>query len=158
MEFIFILLLAFGAMWLMTSRTRKQQKAAASFRDNLAPGQEVMTGSGMFGTIVAIDDEAVTLETSPGVTSRWLRPAIAKLVEPPVADEDEDDEYEDEDGEYDDEYDDEEYEDDDELVEDDDELETAGVDGDVAVPDDASSLTGEAGEPGDTDKDVPPRT
>lgn len=90
MEFFIILLLAFGAMWLMTARTRKQQKEAAAFRANLEPGQEVMTGSGMFGTIVAVEDDIVTLETAPGVSSRWLRPAIAKLVDPPVEDEDDD--------------------------------------------------------------------
>lgn len=97
-SFLAILAVAFGAMWLMTSRTRKQQKAAADFRANLAPGQEVMTGSGLFATVVDIDDDVVTLETSPGVTSRWLRPAIAKLVEPPVIDEDVDEEPADEEG------------------------------------------------------------
>lgn len=91
-SFLAILAVAFGAMWLMTSRTRKQQKAAADFRANLAPGQEVMTGSGLFATVVDIEDDIVTLETSPGVTSRWLRPAIAKLVEPPVTDDDDADE------------------------------------------------------------------
>jgi preprotein translocase subunit YajC len=91
-SFLAILAVAFGAMWLMTSRTRKQQKAAADFRANLAPGQEVMTGSGLFATVVDIEDDVVTLETSPGVTSRWLRPAIAKLVEPPVTDDDADEE------------------------------------------------------------------
>lgn len=97
-SFLAILAVAFGAMWLMTSRTRKQQKAAADFRANLAPGQEVMTGSGLFATVVDIEDDIVTLETSPGVTSRWLRPAIAKLVEPPVTDEDADEEAADEEG------------------------------------------------------------
>ena len=116
-SFLAILAVAFGAMWLMTSRTRKQQKAAADFRSNLAPGQEVMTGSGLFATVVDIEDDVVTLETSPGVTSRWLRPAIAKLVEPPVVDEDTD---EDEDDTADS------YEDDGSELE---------------VPDDASSLT-----------------
>lgn len=86
--FLIVLALALGAMFLMTNRTRKQQKEAANFRANLAPGQDVMTGSGLFGTIVAVEDEIITLETSPGVTSRWLRPAIAKLVEPPVTEED----------------------------------------------------------------------
>jgi len=85
-SFILILALAAGAMFLMTSRTRKQQRQAQSFRANLAPGQEVMTGSGMFGTIVDVDEEAdiVTVESTPGNQSRWLRAAIAKLVEPPV--------------------------------------------------------------------------
>ena len=134
-SFLAILALAFGAMWLMTSRTRKQQKAASEFRANLAPGQEVMTGSGLFATIVDVDDEVITLETSPGVTSRWLRPAIAKLVEPPVLvdDELEDEELED-DEEYVDEY-------DDEFDEADETADEAGADAETVVPDDASSLT-----------------
>lgn len=85
-SFILILALAAGAMFLMTSRTRKQQREAQSFRANLAPGQEVMTGSGMFGTIVDVDEESdiITIESTPGNQSRWLRAAIAKLVEPPA--------------------------------------------------------------------------
>jgi preprotein translocase subunit YajC len=85
-SFILILALAAGAMFLMTSRTRKQQREAQSFRTNLAPGQEVMTGSGMFGTIVDVDEEAdvVTIESTPGSRTRWLRAAIAKRVDAPV--------------------------------------------------------------------------
>ena len=82
--FLVIILIAFGAMWLMSSRTRKQQRAAADFRSHLAPGQEVMTGGGMFGTVVAVDDDIITLESTPGSQSRWLRAAIAKVIEPPV--------------------------------------------------------------------------
>src|SRR5450830_285927 len=71
-------------MWLTPSRTRKQQRAAADFRSHLAPGQEVMTGGGMFGTVVAVDDDIITIESTPGSQSRWLRAAIAKVIEPPV--------------------------------------------------------------------------
>jgi preprotein translocase subunit YajC len=84
--FFIIILIAFGAMWLMSNRTRKQQRKAADFRSQLAVGQDVMTGSGMFGTVVAIDDDIITLESTPGSRSRWLRAAIAKVVEPPVED------------------------------------------------------------------------
>ena len=84
--FLLCIAIAFGAMWLMTSRTRKQQKQAVDFRAHLAVGQDVMTGSGMLGTVVAIDGDEVTLESTPGNRSRWLRAAIAKLVEAPVAD------------------------------------------------------------------------
>ncbi|MBD8077912.1 preprotein translocase subunit YajC [Cellulosimicrobium arenosum] len=85
-SFILILVLAAGAMFLMTNRTRKQQREAQNFRSLLAPGQEVMTGSGMFGTIVEVDEEAdiITIESTPGVQSRWLRAAIAKRVDEPV--------------------------------------------------------------------------
>ena len=88
--FFIIILIAFGAMWLMSSRTRKQQRAAADFRAHLAPGQEIMTGSGMFGTVVAVEDDIITIESIPGSQTRWLRAAIAKVIEPPV-DADEDD-------------------------------------------------------------------
>ncbi len=144
-SFLIILALAFGAMWLMTSRTRKQQKEAANFRANLTPGQEVMTGSGLFATVVDVEDDVVTLETSPGVTSRWLRPAIAKLVDPPVVvDEDLDEDELDEDDELLDE-DDELLDEDDQLLDDEDVTGEAGVE----VPDDASSLTDRSAGPAD---------
>ncbi len=121
-SFLIILALAFGAMWLMTNRTRKQQRQAADFRANLEVGQEVMTGSGLFGTVVDIEDDIITLESTPGNESRWLRAAIAKLVEPPV-EEDEDDEYDE------DESDDESYGSEEELAAD-----------SIDVPDDLSSM------------------
>jgi preprotein translocase subunit YajC len=126
MDPTFILIaVAVAAMWFMTSRTRKQQKEQVAFRDLLEPGQYVMTGSGMFGTVVAVEADAVIIESSPGVTSRWLKIAVAKLAEPPVAADDdldaEGDEYDDEaydDEAYDDEaYDDEAYEESDEPEE-----------------------------------------
>lgn len=114
MELLLPLALAFGFLWLMTRRTRRMQKEATAFRENLMPGQEVMTGSGLFGTVVAAEGDRITLETSPGVTSQWLRAAIAKVVEPPVVD-------------------------DDETAEE----SPAAEDRTGTVPDDASSLTGE---------------
>jgi len=145
--FLIILVGGMALLWFMSSRTRKQQQEAARFRDNLEAGQEVMTGSGLFGTVVGVDGERVTLEIAPGVTSEWLKPAIAKLVEPPLDDaEDEgeeyaDDEY-DEDEDYDEEYD--EYEEEDGAEPSSDEgadVEIAWQD--IEVPDDASSLTEE---------------
>jgi preprotein translocase subunit YajC len=40
-----------------------------------------MTTAGLYGTLVTVDDESVLLETSPGVTSRWARPAIARVLD-----------------------------------------------------------------------------
>lgn len=85
---LIILVIAVAAMWFMSSRAKKQQREAMSFRDNLQPGQEVMTGSGLFGTVVAVEDDVITLESTPGTQTRWLKAAISKLVEPPVEDED----------------------------------------------------------------------
>jgi len=87
LSFLFILIIAFGALWLMSSRTRKQQRAASEFRNNLMIGDEVMTGSGLFGTVVDVEDDVVTLETSPGGSrTRWIRAAVAKKIEPVVED------------------------------------------------------------------------
>lgn len=86
MEILIFGALAIGAMFLMSRSSRKKQQEAVAFRDDLQPGQEVMTGSGYFGTIVAVEDDVVTLESTPGNRSRWLRAAIAKKVDPVVTD------------------------------------------------------------------------
>jgi preprotein translocase subunit YajC len=83
-ELMLILAIALGALWLMSSRTRKQQRAAQEFRNNLEAGDEVMTASGLLGTVVAVEDDVITLESSPGAHTRWIRAAIAKKIEPPV--------------------------------------------------------------------------
>lgn len=85
-SFLVIMLLAFAALWFMSSRSRKQQREAADFRTNLAVGDEVMTGSGLFGTVTAIEGDQVTLESTPGTSTRWLRAAIARKADPVVAD------------------------------------------------------------------------
>ncbi|MDM7853440.1 preprotein translocase subunit YajC [Cellulomonas alba] len=82
--FLIILVLAVGGLWLMSSRQRKTQAAANEFRNNLVAGDEVMTGSGLFGTVVDVEGDVVTLESTPGQQTRWLRAAIAKKIEPPV--------------------------------------------------------------------------
>ncbi|ADG74694.1 preprotein translocase, YajC subunit [Cellulomonas flavigena DSM 20109] len=83
-SFLVIMLLAFAGLWFMSSRSRKVQREAADFRANLAIGDEVMTGSGLFGTVTAIDGDVVTLESTPGSSTRWLRAAIARKADPVV--------------------------------------------------------------------------
>ncbi|MFD6141381.1 preprotein translocase subunit YajC [Promicromonospora sp. NPDC060271] len=80
-------------MFFMSSRTRKQQREAAEFRNNLTVGTKVMTASGMIGTVIDVDDatDQVTIESFPGSPTTWLRAAISKKIEEPLADEDADD-------------------------------------------------------------------
>ncbi|MEG3615150.1 MULTISPECIES: preprotein translocase subunit YajC [Isoptericola] len=88
MDFSIIILFAVLAalMLFMSSRTRKQQKKQSEFRSSLAPGQEVMTGSGLVGTVIEVDEESdiVTLESTPGSRTRWLRAAVVKRMDEPV--------------------------------------------------------------------------
>lgn len=77
-----ILILALAAMlFFTTSRSRKQQRAAAEFRDNLTPGVEVMTQSGMVGVVVAVNTERqiVRLESSDGHVTDWVMPAVKEI-------------------------------------------------------------------------------
>ncbi|MFC4556581.1 preprotein translocase subunit YajC [Georgenia faecalis] len=85
MEFIIIIVLFIGMMWLMTRGQRKQQAAANEFRSSLEAGQNVMTHSGFYGRIVDIDGDVITLESTPGVETMWKRSAIAMLADPPFA-------------------------------------------------------------------------
>ncbi|MGF0116914.1 preprotein translocase subunit YajC [Promicromonospora sp. Marseille-Q5078] len=88
MELIILFVVLAGLMFFMSQRTRKQQKQQAEFRSQLVPGQEVMTGSGLFGTVVEVDEasDTVTIESTPGTQTRWLRAAIAKRVDTPAVD------------------------------------------------------------------------
>ncbi|GAB3589021.1 hypothetical protein GCM10027446_00300 [Angustibacter peucedani] len=64
----------------MFSSQRKRQRAFTDLQSGLQPGQEVVTTSGLFATIVSIDDSVAVLETGPGQTVRWDRRAIASVV------------------------------------------------------------------------------
>ena len=126
-SFLVILAVALGALWLMSNRTRKQQRTASEFRNNLVAGDEVMTASGLLGTVVAVEDDVITLESAPGSQTRWIRAAIAKKIEPTVDEVDDVDDGDVEDESYDD------------AVSDADRISSANDDV-IDVPDDLSSL------------------
>ncbi|UNX53277.1 preprotein translocase subunit YajC [Georgenia sp. TF02-10] len=93
MEFLILIVLMVGAMWLMTSRGKKQQAAARQrVEDALVPGTWVMTIGGFFGRVVEADGDVVTLESPSGVETIWFKGAIKEPKEPPFAavEEDED--------------------------------------------------------------------
>lgn len=79
-----IVILAALGLWFISNRSKKQQRAQMEFRNNLVPGDEVMTHSGLLGTVVDVEDDVITLESVPGSQSRWIRVAISKKIEPPV--------------------------------------------------------------------------
>lgn len=71
------------AFYFLIIRPQKaRQRAQADLMRNLAPGTEVMTTAGMFGTIAVVTDEQISLEVSPGVFVRVLPQAIGKVIEP----------------------------------------------------------------------------
>ncbi|MGH2711268.1 MAG: preprotein translocase subunit YajC, partial [Actinomycetota bacterium] len=59
-------------------RVRQQRQLV----DSLRIGDEVITIGGMFGTILEMDDETITLDAGAGTRLRYLRQAVArKFVE-----------------------------------------------------------------------------
>jgi preprotein translocase subunit YajC len=79
--FIITLVLLGGAFWLLIVRPRQRQMAAHSqLMNQLAVGDEVMTTSGIYGTVEAIEDNVVHIEIAPDVTIRVVRGAIARIT------------------------------------------------------------------------------
>lgn len=66
-------LLLIGWMFL-TQRNRTKQMR--SFSDSLAVGDQVVTSSGLFGTIAHLDDSSVHLRVADGVIVRFARQAV----------------------------------------------------------------------------------
>jgi preprotein translocase subunit YajC len=78
---LLLIVLLFGVMYFMMIRPQqKRRREAQSMQAALGPGDEIVTVGGLHGTVVAIDDDVVTLEISPGVTARYARPAIARVT------------------------------------------------------------------------------
>ncbi len=81
-----ILLVLFVLMWvvLIVPRQRELRRHQALMRE-LEVGDEVMMGSGIYGTITELDDDIVHLSLGPGVEIRAARRAVAAKVPEPGA-------------------------------------------------------------------------
>ena len=77
------ILLVVGFYLLFIRPARQRQRKAMETRTNVAPGVEVVTTAGLIATVIESDDETVTLEIAPGVHSKFLKQAIARVVVPP---------------------------------------------------------------------------
>jgi preprotein translocase subunit YajC len=79
---IVLALLAVVFYMFMIRPQRSRMRKAQQQQRELSVGSQVMTASGMFGTVAAIEDDAVLIEVAPGVTTRWAKGAIGRVVEP----------------------------------------------------------------------------
>jgi preprotein translocase subunit YajC len=73
-----LVLVLLGAMMLFSLRNRRRQAAEEMVRvSRIGVGTEVMTTSGLYGTVVArSDDGTVTLAIAPGVEVKWAAAAL----------------------------------------------------------------------------------
>jgi preprotein translocase subunit YajC len=80
---IFVLLIA-GMYFLMIRPQQRRNRQVQQMQSRLGLGDEVMTGSGIYGTIVEFDEIAgtVTIEVAPEVDIKFAKGAIARVITP----------------------------------------------------------------------------
>jgi preprotein translocase subunit YajC len=77
-----LLLLAIPVVFyfLLIRPQSKRRKEQLQMQNSLRPGVRVMTTSGMYATVVAVDDDGVVLEIAPGVEARFVKQAVMQVV------------------------------------------------------------------------------
>lgn len=84
------LILIIAAMYFLLIRPNsKRRREQMELQARLSPGDEVRTAGGLYGTVVATDDESVTIAAAPGVELRFARAAITTVITKPEVFEDE---------------------------------------------------------------------
>ncbi|MCP3856929.1 MAG: preprotein translocase subunit YajC [Actinomycetia bacterium] len=85
---ILILVLPFLVMWWFLIRPQRQRMAEhREFMANVGEGDDIVTASGIYGTVVDSDAESLYVEIADGVEIRLSRGAVGEIIE---IDEDED--------------------------------------------------------------------
>ena len=87
MSLIFLLILLVLAWVVLILPKQRELKRHNALVASLEVGDEVMSGSGLYGTITEMTDDAVLLSIAPGVEVKVARRAVAAKVPPPDMDE-----------------------------------------------------------------------
>jgi preprotein translocase subunit YajC len=78
--YIFILVLL-ALMWFLLIRPqRRRQMEAQRLIDSLEVGKEIVTAGGLYGTVMALEDDEVRVQIADGVEVRVAKRAIAGVV------------------------------------------------------------------------------
>jgi preprotein translocase subunit YajC len=68
--------------YLFVRPAQRRQREMGSMQRALAEGDEVMLTSGIFGTVVGLEDDRISLEVADGVTLKVTRAAIGQVTPP----------------------------------------------------------------------------
>ncbi|MBE6728533.1 MAG: preprotein translocase subunit YajC [Ruminococcaceae bacterium] len=61
---IIMMVLMFVVLWFFMIRPqKKKQKEEAKMRDNLQPGDEIMTIGGFYGRVISVKDDSIVIES-----------------------------------------------------------------------------------------------
>jgi preprotein translocase subunit YajC len=80
--YIFLLVIIGVGFIFFRSRSTAARRQRNTLMD-LSVGEEVLTGAGIFGTVLDVEADRVTLETAPGTRITVVRSTIARRLNPP---------------------------------------------------------------------------
>lgn len=86
---IYLVILVAAFFFLIVRPQRRQQQLRRQLIATVGVGDEIITSGGVYGTVVAIDDDTLDVEIAPGVVVKLARGAVGNKIT-------EDDEYDDE--------------------------------------------------------------
>ena len=97
MQFLIIMALMLGVMYVLMIRPQRQKQAEQkSMIEDAGVGDDVLTTGGIYGTITEAEGDDVVVEIASGLTVHMTRRGIAAVLPPEEEEDDEDDEVEDE--------------------------------------------------------------
>ena len=71
----------FALMWFLLIRPQQRRvRAHQAVVSAVQVGDEVVTAGGLYGTVLSVDDDSITLEAAPGVNLRFMRAAINRRL------------------------------------------------------------------------------
>jgi len=76
---ILLLVVVFYLLVLRPSRARQAKQRATMAQ--LAPGTRIVTTSGLYGTVTAVEGDEIELEISAGVRVRFVIAAVGRVIE-----------------------------------------------------------------------------
>ncbi|MFC3963024.1 preprotein translocase subunit YajC [Nocardia jiangsuensis] len=81
MELLFPLLLValLVPMFLGVRRQKREAEKVSAMQNDLKIGDRVTTTSGLYGTVVEVDETTVDLEIAEEVVTTWLRQAVREV-------------------------------------------------------------------------------
>jgi preprotein translocase subunit YajC len=65
----------------------RRRKQAAALRREVEVGAHVMLTSGLYGTVIEIDDDAVVIEAAEGIHLRYAKAAVLRVISDAIDDE-----------------------------------------------------------------------
>jgi preprotein translocase subunit YajC len=82
---LLVIVIALLGFWAIVMRpARVQQRQVAQLQVELEVGDEVIISAGIFGTVVALEDDRVQLELAPGTVVTVARQVVVRRATEPV--------------------------------------------------------------------------